>query len=186
MAAFDEHKEAQSMTPTTEWVDMHVAEVRRGDDTGTLTPHVVVLHDESGGRRLPIWTPAPEAIALALNLDSVDMPRPMTYQLASSLVTATGARVAEVRITRLREATFYAVVALEGPTGTHEVDARPSDALNLALVSDAPIRVHTEVLSDPAATQRNEWRTYSVTQSDIVAEVHQRQEDQMRFLGSEQ
>jgi RNA polymerase sigma factor (sigma-70 family) len=186
IAALDEHQEAQSMTPTADWVDMRIAEVRRGDNTGTITPHVVVLHDESGKRRLPIWTAAPEAIALALNLDSVDMPRPMTYQLASSLVTATGARVAEVRITRLSEATFYAVVALEGPSGTHEVDARPSDALNLALVCDAPIRVHAEVLSDPAAAQRDEWQTYSVTGSDLVAEVHERQEEQMRFLGPEQ
>ena len=182
MSALSPHEERPPMTPTGNWIDMRVAEVRRGDNTGLITPHVVLLSNASGTRHLPIWTGAPEATALAVTLVSSEMPRPMTYQLASNLLTAAGARVTEVRITRLLDSTFYAVVVLDGPNGPHEVDSRPSDALNLALVCEAPIRVSGDVLPDPAATDRSEWRNYSITATDIVAELHQRQEEGMRYL----
>jgi len=75
--------------------------------------------------------------ALACNLEAVEMPSPMTSQLAAGLVGAAGSRVAEVRITPLAESTFYAVVIVEGPAGRADVDARPSDALNGGLACRA-------------------------------------------------
>jgi bifunctional DNase/RNase len=132
------------------FVDAHIVEVRRssGDDP-TRTPHVVILEETAGDRRLPIYVGAPEAMALACHLEAVERPRPMTYQLSASLVHAAGNRVAEVRITRLTEGTFYAEILIDGPSGITRVDARPSDALNLAAVCSAPIRVDNAVFEDP-------------------------------------
>jgi Domain of unknown function (DUF151) len=72
----------------------------------------------------------------------------MAYQFMTSLLEATGGRLAEARVTRLEDGTFYGVAVVEGPAGTAEVDARPSDILNLALLTGAPIRV------DPASSPR--------------------------------
>jgi bifunctional DNase/RNase len=84
------------------------------------------------------------------------MPRPLTYQLAANLLTAAGSRLTEVRITRLVAGVFYAVVVLEAPGGVVEVDARPSDALNLAVLSGAPVRVDAAILSNPEVDRHTE------------------------------
>ena len=120
-----------------------------GPDEPLRRPHIVVLQERNGTRRVPIYTGSAEAIGLACSLDAVEMPRPMTYQLAANLLAAGGSRLTEVRITRLVEGVFYAVVVIEAPAGVVEVDARPSDALNLALVAGAPVRVDAAVLSNP-------------------------------------
>ena len=80
---------------------------------------------------------------------ATEMPRPKTYQLAANLLSAAGSRLAEVRITALAESVFYAVAVVEGPGGAVEVDARPSDAINLAVVSGVPVRVDAAILNDP-------------------------------------
>ena len=79
-------------------------------------------------------------MALALALESAEMPRPFTYKLAAGLVEAAGSRITEVKVTRLLERVFYAVVVVQGPGGPREVHARPSDAVSLAVASGAPIR----------------------------------------------
>jgi uncharacterized protein len=125
-------------------IEMRVADVR---DTraGTLRDsHVVLLQEREGERRLPIWIGDAEATALAWALGDVELPRPGTYQLTRELLRAAGTSVTEVRIVRLADSVFYAQVVLaDGAT----VDARPSDALNLALVTGAPIYVDAEVLT---------------------------------------
>ena len=73
----------------------------------------------------------------------------MTYQLAASLLTAAGGRTVETRITRLTDCVFYAVVIVDGPEGRQEVDARPSDAVTLAAVMNAPIRAEASLFTDP-------------------------------------
>lgn len=151
------------------WADVFVAEVRRNDaDTPARRSHVMVLAEHSGPRRLPIWIGPPEAIALALNLESQETPRPQTYQMARSLLEASGALVAEVRITRLTEETFYAAIIIDGPAGRQEVDARPSDAVNLALATGAPIRVDSALLDDPGAAGRREWRDYPTGTTEVA------------------
>lgn len=173
--------------PEPGWVEMTVAEVRRsGGDDPRRYRHAVILSERAGDRRLAIWVGAPEATHLAHNLQSVEMPRPMTYQLAANLAQAGGSRVAEVRITQLAETTYYAQVVLEGPTGRKEVDARPSDALNLALVCDAPITMATSILEDPDCMRRTEWQEYPTGASELVAEAHKHQEEAMKeFLATE-
>jgi RNA polymerase sigma factor (sigma-70 family) len=130
------------MTRATGWVDVAVTGIRRteGEDA-TRRKHIMILSERGGERWLPVWIGPFEAIALALRLEAVETPRPLTYGLAAGLVEAAGARVTEVRIARLLDEVFYAAVLVAGPAGAKEVDARPSDAVNLALTAGAPIRV---------------------------------------------
>ena len=119
---------------------MRVADVRR---TPGGARHIVVLADERGERHLPIWVGMPEAFAIAGRLEHVELPRPGTHDFAAALLQAAGSAVREVRITRLAESVFYAdVVLADGTT----VDARPSDAIALALTTGAPIAVEAAVL----------------------------------------
>ena len=130
--------------PTT--VPMRVADVR---DAGDL--HVVVLEEHDGARRLPIWIGAPEATTIAARLHDVETPRPGTYRFTADLLAAAGRGLEEVRIVRLADTIFYAEARLSGGSA---VDARPSDALNLALVTGAPILVDEAVLAQAAEGER--------------------------------
>jgi bifunctional DNase/RNase len=78
----------------------------------------------------------------------------MAYQFMTSLLEATGSRLAEARVTRLDDGTFYGLAVIEGPAGRHELDARPSDVLNLALLTDAPIRVDPDVLAQASKSEK--------------------------------
>jgi uncharacterized protein len=98
-------------------------------------------------RRLRIGVGDAEATALAFSLQGTEFPRPMTYQLMASLVAAAGSGVRAVRVTGMADGIFYAQVALRGGA---TVDARPSDALNLAVITGAPVFVSGELLSVPA------------------------------------
>lgn len=170
-------KEVRPMTsiPEAAWVDMTVVEVRRsGGDDPTRRPHAIVLAERDGPRRLPIYVGPAEAVALACTLESLEMPRPMTYQLAAHLVQAGGARVSHVRITRLAEGTFYAIVVLDGSAGRAEIDARPSDALNLAVVCGAPIRVDAAILNNADATRHTSWQQFPTRAPDLAAEIRER------------
>jgi bifunctional DNase/RNase len=133
---------------TPETVDMRVIDVRRQpDEGGEPFRHVVVLEEVGGSRRLYIWVGKPEAQAIALQIEGADTPRPLTFRFAAGIIDALGARLREIRITRLAEEVFYAVAVLDGPAGEASVDARPSDAISLALAKGAPIRVASEVVN---------------------------------------
>ncbi len=139
-------KEVKEM-PTDEAVDMRIADVRRTAAGEQTQRNVVVLDEVGGSRRLGIWVGLFEGAALALNLAKAEMPRPGPYQLMANLLGSTGTRLKEVRIERLAQEVFYAVAVLQGPGGKMTtVDARPSDALNLALLVEAPVRVSPAVL----------------------------------------
>jgi bifunctional DNase/RNase len=116
-----------------------------------------------------------EAAALAVAMESVETPRPMSYQLMHSHVASTGGEVRDVRVTRLDEGTFYAEVLVSGAAGDQEVDARPSDAFNLALVADCPILVDESVLEEPSASRYDEWSRDPESSSDRAADVRQQQ-----------
>jgi bifunctional DNase/RNase len=109
----------------------------------------------------------------------------MTYQLAANLLGAAGSRLAEVRITRLVEGVFYAVVVVDTPGGVVEVDARPSDALNLAVVCGTPVRIDVAVLSNPDADRHTEWEQYPARVADLAAEERQRRADILARLARE-
>jgi hypothetical protein len=126
-----------------------VVRIAEGDPMQLVTDKRIVLLKESDGERLlPIWVGPPEGDALALRLTGETTPRPMTSDLMAELVRVTGARVERVVVTSLREKTFYAVIALAVDGRVDELDARPSDALNLAVRLGAPIFVEESVLAE--------------------------------------
>jgi RNA polymerase sigma factor (sigma-70 family) len=148
-------REDDMTTTTTGPVTMRVTEVRRQPGQGERPEKMaILLSEEAGERRLCIWVGAFEATQVAFALQGTELPRPMAYQFMTSLLEATGSRLAEARVTRLDDGTFYGVAVVDGPAGPREVDARPSDILNLALLADAPIRVDPEVLAQASESEK--------------------------------
>jgi uncharacterized protein len=107
---------------------------------------IVVLRDGDGQRTLPIWVGPVEANAIALQIENVAPPRPMTHDLLRNLVGALGGTLARVVIADLKDTTFYAYLEIRRDGDVVFVDARPSDALALALRTSAPIFVESPVL----------------------------------------
>jgi RNA polymerase sigma factor (sigma-70 family) len=160
---------------TVDWVEVSVSEIRRGEhEDPRRRKHIMVLAERGGDRRLPIWVGPAEAIAMAMALEAVETPRPFTHKLAADLVQAAGSRLAEVRIARLLDEVFYASVLVDGHSGQQEVDARPSDAVNLALAAGVPIRVDGALLSlDLPAGRCADLSSCPVATAEIAEEARQ-------------
>jgi hypothetical protein len=107
---------------------------------------IVILKDTGGDSVLPIWVGIYEANAIALEIEKVATPRPMTHDLIKNLLTGLDTQVHKVVVTELRDDTFFAVIWLERDGHIVSIDSRPSDALALALRVDCPIFVEDEVL----------------------------------------
>lgn len=110
---------------------------------------IVLLRESAGERYLPIWVGAVEATAIAYAQQGVVPPRPLTHDLMKDLLVALGASVTEVRITDLQDGVFYAVIVFDSGI---EVQARPSDAIALALRAEVPI-VGAESVLDEAGIE---------------------------------
>ena len=136
------------MSSTSELVPMSIKGLML--DPVSNSP-IVVLKDDDEKFFLPIWVGIFEANAIALQLENVTTPRPMTHDLLRNLISELGGDVTRVVINDLRDATFFAQIRLNIGTRTLEVDARPSDAIALALRTEAPIFVAQSVL-DQAQT----------------------------------
>ncbi len=109
---------------------------------------IVILKDVNGASVLPIWVGIYEANAIALEIEKVTTPRPMTHDLLKNLLVGLEIRVDKVVVSELKEDTFYALIWLERDGQVISVDSRPSDALALALRVDCPIYVEEEVLKN--------------------------------------
>ena len=107
---------------------------------------IVILKDVCSAHVLPIWVGIYEANAIALEIEKVTTPRPMTHDLIKNVLVGLETQVHKVVVTELREDTFYAVIWLQRDGHAISVDSRPSDALALALRVDCPIFVDDEVL----------------------------------------
>jgi uncharacterized protein len=107
---------------------------------------IVILKDVSGDQVLPIWVGIYEANAIALEIEKVATPRPMTHDLIKNLLMGLDTRVHKVVVSELRDDTFFAVIWMERDGHIISVDSRPSDALALALRLDCPIFVEEDVL----------------------------------------
>jgi len=128
--------------------------------------YALVLGEVDGNRRLPIIIGAFEAQAIALELEKIQPPRPMTHDLIRDLFDAVGADVSDIVIDELREGTFFAKIRyiLDGSDG--QLDARPSDAVALGVRVDAPIFVSSEVLDEAGIPTDDEDQRAPVQDAD--------------------
>ncbi len=112
---------------------------------------IVVLRDENSQVVLPIWIGLFEANAIAQRIENAEPPRPMTHDLMQSLLQQIGVAIKKIVISDLRDDTFFALIHVDRDGREIEVDARPSDAIALALRADAPIFVLRPVLEKAKA-----------------------------------
>ena len=115
-------------------------------DPNSGTP-IIILKDVQSDTMLPIWVGAYEANAIALEIEKIAPPRPMTHDLLRNLIRQMGAEVERVVVTNLQDNTFFAEIEMRNSEGDRMVlDSRPSDAIALALRTDCPIYVNVEVI----------------------------------------
>jgi bifunctional DNase/RNase len=109
---------------------------------------IILLRDRDGQRVLPIWVGASEANAIALQIENITTPRPMTHDLLRNVIHDLKAEIRKVVVSDLKDNTFYALIHLEVNGEPLAVDARPSDAIALALRARAPIFVEDRVIDN--------------------------------------
>lgn len=138
------------------WVEFRVKDVRRhqGLKGHPTIRNSVILEEVGGAGRRSVWGIGPfEAEALAVQLAGVQLPRPLPYLLMARLLEATGGQLREVRLAKILQRVGYGELVVTGPAGERTIDARLSDALNLALVTGAPIHVASSFLWDAEAEE---------------------------------
>jgi uncharacterized protein len=128
---------------------------------------IVLLKTAAGNKFLPIWIGHPEAAAILMKLQSQAPPRPMTHDLMSELLEQLEAQVVRITVTELRENTFYAQITVQQEGREIEIDSRPSDAIALAIRSEAPIFAADRVIEESAI----EFEGEDVDQEQLEAEV---------------
>ena len=136
---------------------------------------IVLLKTAHANRFLPIWIGHPEASAILAKLQESDTPRPMTHDLFTTALNDLGGHVVRISVTDMREGTFYARILIERGSEEIELDARPSDAIALALRSKAPIFVADAVIESSAILMEDE-------EAGEASEPEQIVEDFKRFL----
>jgi len=133
-------------------------------DPVTQTP-IVILRDRENMNTLPIWIGILEANAIAVGLENVKLPRPMTHDLFKSLLDQTGLRLLRVEVTDIKESTYYAVLHLDWGGKPLVIDCRPSDAIAIAIRMEVPVMVRDAVIekalrtdaSSVAGGEKDKW-----------------------------
>jgi uncharacterized protein len=146
-------------------------------DPNSGTP-IIILKDVQSDTMLPIWVGAYEANAIALEIEKIAPPRPMTHDLLRNLIVELGIHVDRVVVTSLRDNTFFAVIEMHNSDGDKMVlDSRPSDAIALALRADCPIYVDMEVIKasrntlPSEETEEAEMTTGEEEWPDVIGEA---------------
>lgn len=132
--------------------------------------YAILLKEVNGARRLPIIIGAFEAQAIALEMEGIKPPRPLTHDLLKILIDNLGANVNEIIINELKDNTFFARIILESSGLTNEIDARPSDAIALAVRTYSPIFVNESVMSSAAFIPSDETEIQSFEGSEMEAD----------------
>lgn len=132
--------------------------------------YVVILREEDGKRWLPIFIGAAEAQAISLLLQDMSYSRPLTFDLFYNLLGAADACIQRITITELKDNTFYALVEMKTSSGDVKIDARPSDAIALALRSKVPIYVADEVMDSAGVT--GDRAKSQISNLDRIAELN--------------
>ena len=109
---------------------------------------IVLLKTMNGNKFLPIWIGHAEAAAILMKLQGAESPRPMTHDLLNDVVGELNAQITKITVTELKENTFYALITLQASQSEIEIDSRPSDALALAVRTNAPIFAADKVIEE--------------------------------------
>lgn len=131
---------------------IEVSVAHLGLDRTTNTP-VVILREKDGTRVLPIWIGPAEASAIAMEMQGVKPPRPMTHDLLKSVIVGLGADLRRVTISAIKDKTYFAELLLHRDDHLFQLDARPSDSIALALRLNAPIFTEAELLEQTAVEE---------------------------------
>jgi bifunctional DNase/RNase len=133
--------------------------------------YALILKETNGKRKLPIIIGAFEAQSIALELEGMKPPRPLTHDLMRNIIDTFAVSLNEVCINELRDGTFYAKLTIEGLSETQEIDSRPSDAIALAVRYGAPIYVGEEVLNEAGVVSEDEDDTEDIPVKDEPEEI---------------
>ena len=144
---------------------------------------VVILRVKESNRYLPIWIGPSEADSIALKLQDVAVPRPLTHDLLRSVIASLGATVSRIVVSDLNNDTFYAKIVLQVNGSTMEVDSRPSDAIALAVRTDAPIFADDTVV-DKAGVQMDEETGKPIVPADGEQGDKPLREEELRSLSA--
>lgn len=131
--------------------------------------YALILKETNGKRKLPIIIGAFEAQSIALELEGMKPPRPLTHDLMRNIIDTFAVSLNEVCINELRDGTFYAKLTIEGLSDTQEVDSRPSDAIALAVRYGAPIFVGEDVMNEAAVVSEDEEESEETTPKEEEA-----------------
>jgi hypothetical protein len=138
----------------------------------TANRFVVILRDDAHHRWLPIVVGSSEAQAIALQMENIVPPRPLTHDLVKNLLDSVEVRISRIVVSDLRENTYYAMIGLK-LNGNHvEVDARPSDAIAIALRAQAPIFVDDEVMRKASVSDKDSERAEETVPMDRLERLN--------------
>ena len=138
---------------------------------------VVILKDKESDRYLPIWIGQPEADAIAVKLQDVNVPRPLTHDLLLTVLEALGGAVKHILVDNLENDTFYAKIAIDVGGEIKEIDSRPSDAMALAVRTQAPIYATEEVMEKAAILMDKEGKLIPPDPQTAGEETQVKEED---------
>ena len=144
---------------------------------------VVILKVKETNRFLPIWIGSSEADSIALKLQDIPVARPLTHDLLQSVIASLGATVNRIVVSDLTDDTFFAKIVLQVDGTSMEVDSRPSDALALAVRTEAPIFAHDEVI-ERAAVQMDEEGNPVSAQEEEEESPQPLREEELRSLSA--
>ena len=168
-------------------IEMKVMGIALDTRTGSS---IVVLHDMDNRKALPIWIGSAEASAIIRRIENIEVSRPMTHDLIASIVEKTGGTIDRVEINDVEKETYYAIIYIKDKEGNEvEIDARPSDAIAVAIRVDAPIFVTANVLANGSVScdaakdeeEAQEFRSFiqSIKPSDFEKLLkHDKESDQ--------
>ncbi len=142
---------------------------------------VMLLKEIGGDRILPIWIGVLEATSIASKLENIQFPRPLTHDLMKNILDILGIRIPKIEIIDLKENTYYAIITLEMQGEVIDIDARPSDAVALALRTGAEIFVNEEVIKKSQTFTESPFKE---TKEEIVGATEEEKEKLKELLES--
>jgi bifunctional DNase/RNase len=145
---------------------------------------VVILKEKDSDRYLPIWIGPAEADAIAVKLQDISVPRPLTHDLLRSVIEKLSANITHIYISDLQNDTFYARIMIRIDGKEMEVDSRPSDAIALAVRAQVPIYAEEQVLEKAGVQMDKEGQPISQGQSDADGEPVEVSEEEQRSMSA--